>query len=96
MSIVLLTLAAAAATAPLSPTRCDRPTSQRVDTPVSANVRPLGEMPPARQILGVLRILDRCPTPIVVREQVGQPNPTPPAVVETFRLPPPARHLTRD
>lgn len=69
MLLLIVTLAAAPAALP----PCERtritPTAS-IDKPT---IRPLGSMPPARQILGVLHVEDGCPKPIVVREDVGTP-----------------------
>ena len=33
--------------------------------------RPLSEMPPAKQILTVIRTIDGCDVPVIVRENIG-------------------------
>ena len=68
MSLILLVLAA---TATPGAKPCRRPGADRVDARQPARARKLGEMPPARQVLGVFRTVDGCPTPIVVRDTVG-------------------------
>lgn len=72
--IVLAVLPLLAATKPAPVKPCARPQADRVDARQPARMRKLGEMPPAKQILGVLREVDGCPQPIVVREEVGQPR----------------------
>jgi hypothetical protein len=37
----------------------------------SARVRTLGELPPAKQQLAVIRTLDGCSVPTVIRENIG-------------------------
>ena len=72
MSTLLLALAAAAAPAPTIRTQpCRRAAAEPVAARPSSPVRRLGDMPPARQVLGVYRSIDGCPTPVVVRDEVG-------------------------
>ena len=58
--------AAAARCAPLAPVSA--PKRQ------PARVRKLGEMPPGKQLLAVVREIDGCATLAVVRENVGMPG----------------------
>lgn len=71
--MLLLSLAAAAtATPPIARNApCRQPGTERAATRGSVRIRPLGEMPPARQVLAVYRSIDGCPTPVVVRDEVG-------------------------
>ena len=46
-------------------------TEQRVESP---RVHPLTAEPPAALILGVLRTVDGCSRPVVIREDVGAPK----------------------
>ncbi len=58
---------------PASPTRVAcRPGANRATAPGRASVRKLGEMPPGQQIKAVWRFdADGCPSPVVVRREVG-------------------------
>jgi hypothetical protein len=44
------------------------------DTLPTASIRPLGQEPPAQQIAAVLRTVDGCQKPLVVRAEVGTPR----------------------
>jgi hypothetical protein len=80
--VVILALAAiAAAPAPkpaASPSA--RPVCQNMDQSyaetqaASPTVHPLTAEPPAKLILGVLRTVDGCSRPVVIREDVGAPR----------------------
>lgn len=79
MSFALL-LAAASLTASAPPPNphplarpCNKMAIGTVAGPGTARIQPLGDQPPARHIMAVLRTTpDGCITPIVVRAQVGQ------------------------
>jgi hypothetical protein len=71
---VLAALPLLAATKPAPAKPCPRPQMDRADARQPARMQKLGEMPPGKQILGLFREVDGCPTPIVVREEVGQPR----------------------
>jgi hypothetical protein len=76
--LVLLSLAAiplAAAPSLSSARACLQPGTEKVQRRGPAAVRKLGDMPPAKQVLAVVRSIDGCTTPAVVREEVGQPRP---------------------
>lgn len=57
-----------------------KPICQRHDAilvgspPPTASIRPLGQEPPAQQIAAVLRTVDGCQKPLVVRAEVGTPR----------------------
>ena len=52
--------------------KCARPASTKVDgVKPKSGVHKLGEEPPAKQYLTVLRTLDGCPAPIVLRTEIG-------------------------
>ncbi|MEO6215814.1 MAG: hypothetical protein ABIO86_07275 [Sphingomonas sp.] len=85
--IAILALAAiAAAPAPVAvpaaeaPTAEAKPVCQNAEVSVaddqapSPTVHPLTAEPPAKLILGVLRTIDGCSRPVVVREDVGAPR----------------------
>ena len=42
-----------------------------VDGKRVVQARPLSEMPPAKQILTVIRTVDGCDVPVIVRENIG-------------------------
>lgn len=48
-----------------------KPQAQVAGARPGVRVRPLGEMPPAKQVLGVYREANGCTEPVVVRERVG-------------------------
>ena len=67
--------AAAAHTIPAAPTeRCASSRIDKVEARQPARVRKLADMPPGKQLLGVFREVDGCPTPMIVRETVGMPG----------------------
>ena len=70
--LVALALSAATTTAP-PPAKPICPVSriEQADAPQNPRIAMLGEMPPARHIIAVLRTVDGCETPIVVNEEVG-------------------------
>jgi len=69
--LVLVALAlSAATTAPAKPV-CPVSRIEQADTQQKPHIATLGEMPPAKHILAVLRRVDGCERPIVVSEQVG-------------------------
>jgi hypothetical protein len=41
------------------------------DPKPKAGIHPLGEEPPARQVIAVLKTVDGCSRPVVVRENIG-------------------------
>ena len=52
---------------------CATATVRQVDGQMpKARVRHLGDMPPAKQYLTVLREVDGCPRPVVLREGIGK------------------------
>lgn len=63
--------AAPSAAAPLKP--CDKPLAQKIGQRGPVGASKLGDMPPAKQLLGVYNAIDGCPAPIVVRDSVGLP-----------------------
>lgn len=65
-----LSAAAPAAAAPAAPI-CQVSRIQQAGTQQPPRIARLGEMPPARHIIAVLRTIDGCETPIVVSEEVG-------------------------
>lgn len=51
---------------------CDRPSSRVIGANSrEAGIHKLGDMPPAKQYLTVLREIDGCPEPVVLREGIG-------------------------
>lgn len=56
------------------PTPCEVPTSRQADASRGVRVRPLGEQPPGKLLLGVLRSTDGCYRPVVLVEEVGRPR----------------------
>ena len=70
--LVSLALSAATTAAP-PPAKpiCQVSRIEQADTQQKPHIARLGEMPPARHIIAVLRKVDGCETPIVVNEQVG-------------------------
>jgi len=81
-SVVILALAAiaAASTPELASSPDPRPIcqnsrlSQTVQRGESPRVHPLTAEPPAALILGVLRTVDGCTQPVVIREDFGAPR----------------------
>jgi hypothetical protein len=63
----------AAPSAAQLPKPCDATEPQRVDQRQPARIRKLSEMPPGTQMLAVLREVEGCYRPVVVRERVGSP-----------------------
>ena len=63
-----------AATAPAKPICQDTRMSFADRQPARLTVHPLTAEPPAKVILGVLRTVDGCSRPVVVREDVGAPR----------------------
>lgn len=47
---------------------CVKPSARAVDGAKTIGPRKLGEMPPAKQYLAVVREIDGCPRPVVLRE----------------------------
>jgi len=70
--LVALALSAATTNAP-PPAKPICPVSriQQADAQQPPRIARLGDMPPAREIIAVLRTVDGCETPIVVRDEVG-------------------------
>jgi hypothetical protein len=73
LTMLLLTLSAAAATPSALPAKT--PKCARADVtlarPADARARRLDQLPPGRLELTVLREIDRCPIPAVLREGIG-------------------------
>lgn len=44
---------------------------ERERAAVAAGARRLGDLPPADLVLTVLRTVDRCPVPVIVRSNIG-------------------------
>ena len=79
--VAILALAAiAAAPVPKPAAPAAKPVCQNADLSIadgkagSPAVHPLTAEPPAKLILGVLRTVDGCSRPVVVREDVGAPR----------------------
>lgn len=73
LTMLLLTLSAAAATPPALPAKspkCARPEVTMV-SPMDGRARRLDQLPPGRLELSVMREIDRCPIPAVLREGIG-------------------------
>lgn len=51
---------------------CIPPSALRVDGMARPGVHPLGDEPPAKQMLTVLQTIDSCPAPIVIRRGIGE------------------------
>ena len=70
---MLLALALAAATTAAPPVQPICPVSriEQADAQQKPHIARLGEMPPAKHIIAVLRTVDSCEKPIVVSDQVG-------------------------
>ncbi|GAA0332503.1 hypothetical protein GCM10009087_48390 [Sphingomonas oligophenolica] len=77
---ILALAAAAAAPAPKPAAPAAKPVCQNTRIPYAVQrgetprVHPLSAEPPAALILGVLRTVDGCTRPVVVREDVGAPR----------------------
>ena len=69
-ALVLLSLTAQT---PLPFKPCARPAAE-AERRAPARQRKLGEMPPAKQLLGVVRAFDGCHSPVVVKGSVGMPG----------------------
>jgi len=67
---VALTAATTAAPPPARPI-CPVSRIEQADAQQKPRITRLGEMPPARHIIAVLRTVDGCEKPIVVSDQVG-------------------------
>ena len=81
MRVLLLAVLAApvaAADRPLADSTkpvCQNPTATLVDGKAPrAGVHTLNQEPPAKQVLTVMRTVDGCVKPVVVREMVGRPR----------------------
>jgi hypothetical protein len=77
--LALAAIAAAPAPKPAAPAAAkpvcqDSRMSSTVQRGESPRVHPLTAEPPAALILGVLRTVDGCTRPVVVREDVGAPR----------------------
>jgi hypothetical protein len=75
--LALFATPAIAATPPASPGKpaCQNPTATLVDGKAPrAGVHPLGHEPAAKQVLTVMRSVDGCVKPVVVRERIGRPR----------------------
>ncbi len=73
LTMLLLTLGAAAATSPALPAKtpkCARPDVIQA-RPIDARSQRLDQLPPGRLELTVMREIDRCPIPAVLREGIG-------------------------
>ncbi|MBR0552624.1 hypothetical protein [Stakelama marina] len=77
--LLLLAMAgfAPAQSAPANPALHDKPMcnharSTAADRDGSVRVKPLSQEPPADQYVAVLRTVDGCEKPIIVREDVGK------------------------
>jgi hypothetical protein len=73
MPMLLALALTAATTAAPSPAKPICPVSriEQADTQQKPHIARLGEMPPAKHIIAVLRTVDGCEKPIVVSDQVG-------------------------
>lgn len=79
MLSTLIILAALPSVAAERPTpaplkQCAQPQPEQIEARHPIGMRKLGEIAPAKQLLGVYRSVDGCPNPIVVREEVGLPK----------------------
>ena len=79
--VLLLALVATPAVAAdrpgVSPAKpvCQNPTASHVEGKMPrASVHPLGQEPAAKQVLTVMRTVDGCVKPVVVRDDIGQPR----------------------
>ena len=79
--LFLLTALAASATTPsvvripeaaAAPDRCKTQITYAKDAPRTHGLRRLGEEPPAKEYLTVLRTVDGCPVPAVIRTGIGR------------------------
>lgn len=70
-SLLLATGVFAIDTPPLHPHQPCSARVQHAQGSEPAKVRKLNEMPPANQVLTVLRSEDGCPKPVVVRRDIG-------------------------
>ena len=83
-TMLLIALAATPVTAADHPARadgragCANPAIEHVAQGPSRGVHPLTHEPPAKQVLTVMRSVDGCTRPVVVREEVGTPAAKPP------------------
>lgn len=71
---MLLALALSAATTAAPPPAgpiCPVSRIEQADAQQKPHIARLGEMPPAKHIIAVLRTVDGCEKPIVVSDQVG-------------------------
>ena len=65
----------AAADRPLRPSpTCKNPGAELAAGTPRAGIHPLGQEPPAKQVLTVMRSVDGCVRPVIVREKVGPPR----------------------
>ncbi len=73
MSLLVALALSAATTAAPPPAKpiCQVSRIEQADTQQKPRIAQLGEMPPAKHIIAVLRTVDGCETPIVVNEEVG-------------------------
>jgi len=76
--LALVAAPAAAADRPLTESSkpvCQNPTATLVDGKAPrAGVHPLNQEPAAKQVLTVMRTVDGCAKPVVVREEIGRPR----------------------
>jgi len=77
--VLLLVLAATPVTARETPPpngpACKNPGTELVtDKTPRGGVHPLDQEPPAKQVLTVMRSVDGCVKPVIVREDLGQPR----------------------
>ena len=80
MRIVAILALAAIAAAPAPKPSAPKPVCQNAGMsftgrqPQRPTVHPLTAEPPAKLILGVLRTVDGCSRPVVIREDIGAPR----------------------
>ncbi len=80
MSIALLVALLAADAVAVTPPpsgkpACQNPGVQQVDAKAKApGIHPLGDEPPAKHVMTVMRTFDGCVRPVVVRENIGTPR----------------------
>ena len=102
-SMTALPLAASAAEAPagkapaasrnapvagvMDPTKCRRADVHRAEGPGTAEMKPLHELPPANLELAVVREVDGCHEPVIVRYGIGAGSdaPAPPVTDSPVR-----------
>lgn len=73
-AIALMPVAAAAEPmTPGGPKPCHADQSRRADARTALHPQKLGQLPPADLLSAVYRSVDRCPTPVVLRKDVGAP-----------------------